>query len=285
MRRGLTVVATWLLGASAGVGCGGVNDSTPPPAHSSSFFPVRGTTDGGGAATLQWVYRVNDGHAVPFPATPGSNIRYNDETLRISGTTMTTSLSGTLESDDGAGVMGTTSAVTTDHLSSDSPATVLAREVDGNSSLMASGMRIASRVMVMYSFGTMPEPTFFDRSDLDTLAVGFSESADLTATATATVTSGSQSTSATETVSLSLSWTLQAVLPSFTVRGTDYANVVQVLTTSSATESTSGATSQTSSKAWLAKGIGLIRAETTNTQAAGVETDVSELLSTNLVVP
>ena len=46
-----------------------------------------------------------------------------------------------------------------------------------------------SRVMVMYTFGTMPEPTFFDRGDLDTLPVGFSESADLTATASVTVTS------------------------------------------------------------------------------------------------
>lgn len=91
--------------------------------------------------------------------------------------------------------------------------------------------------------------------------------------------------SASETVSLSLSWTLQAVLPSFTVRGTDYTNVVQVLETASATESTSGAVSQTSNKAWLAKGIGLIRGETTTTQATGVQNDTMELVSTNLVAP
>jgi hypothetical protein len=277
------VLGTCLLGA--GAGCGGGSDEPPPPAHSSSFFPVRGTTDGGGAADLQWVYRLDDGAAVPFAPAPGSNIRYNDETMRISGTIVTTSLSGTLESDDGAGVMGVTSAVTTDHLSSDSPATVLAREVDGRSSLTASGSRIMSRVMVMYTFGTMPEPTFFDRSDLDTLAVGFSESADLTATASVTVSSGTQAMGGTETVSLSLAWTLQAIVPSFTVRGQDYANVVQVQERSSATESTSGAISETSSKAWLAKGIGLIRAETTTTQATGVQNDTTELVSTNLVAP
>jgi len=144
MRCGLVALVVFVSGI--GMGCDG-DDSPPAPAHSSSFFPVRGTADSGGpAGELQWVYRVNGGAVTPLASSPPLTVRSADEVIRISGTTMTTVLKGTLGSSDPATrISGTTSWQSTDHLSSDSPASILAREVNSNASrsLARSSLRLA----------------------------------------------------------------------------------------------------------------------------------------------
>jgi hypothetical protein len=283
-------IALVVCGSGIGIGCGG-GDSPPAPAHSSSFFPVRGTADNGGPASeLQWVYRVNGGAPTPLPTASTVTVRYGDELFRISGMAMTTSLQGTLASTDPATpVSGTTSVQTTDHLSSDSPATVLTRAVNSNSSFTVEGMSQATHTMVMYAFGPPAEPTFFDRTDLDTLAPGFSETANVQATADITVSvtdsSGTRMLSQTDAIAMGLSWTLDATLPTFQVLGKDYANVVQVHEVNTSTDTTAGSAATVTITAWLAKGVGLIRSETTLDGPNGVQNDILDLVSTNLVGP
>ncbi len=288
MRFGLVALVVFVLGI--GMGCDG-DDTPPAPAHSSSFFPVRGTADGGGpAGDLQWVYRVNGGAVTPLVSSPPLTVRSADEVIRISGMTMTTVLKGTLGSSDPATrVSGMTSFQSTDHLSSDSPASILAREVNSNASVTVAGMSLSTRALYMYAFGTTPQPTFFDRTDLDTLAPGFSETATIQATVdvTASVTdsSGTNTASETDTLTMVLSWTLDARLATFQVLGKDYANVVQVHEVNTSTDLTSGVTATAMTTAWLAKGIGFIRTETTLTGPSEVQDDVLELVTTNLVGP
>lgn len=285
-----TVVAQAVLLVGVATGCGG-GDSPLPPAHSSSFFPVRGTDDAGGTTSeLEWIYRMNGGEPVPLSPGGGVTVRYADCPVRVAGTTMTRSLNGTVANTDGSGWSGTVSHKTTDHFSPDSPAKVMTREHDIRSSLVAAGSSLTiMHLVATYDFGAIPAPTFYDRTDLDTLDVGFSESVQLVASddATSTVRSGStnQTLSFTESVGVSLSWTLKAVLPTFQVLGKDYANVVQVDETMTST-TTAGDAEQLVSTIWLAKGFGIIRQQTTGEVAAGVtETDVFELTRTNLVGP
>ncbi|HXU06784.1 MAG TPA: hypothetical protein VN903_37785 [Polyangia bacterium] len=128
MRRGLVgLVGLVILVSGIGSGCDG-DDAPLMPAHSSSFLPVRGTADSGGPADrLQWVYRVNSGAPAPVAAIPGVTLRFSDEVITASGTTYTFAVNGTYASDSSVGLSGTQSLRGTDHLSADSPATVLSR--------------------------------------------------------------------------------------------------------------------------------------------------------------
>jgi hypothetical protein len=233
---------------------------------------------------------MNGGSTTPLNATGGVTVRYVDQEVRIAGAMRTTSLKGTVASIDGSGWAGTVSEDVTEHLSSESPATVVAREVVDTSSLVATGSTHTTiRLATMYDFGAMPEPLFFDRTDLDTIAIGFSESVDVlapaTATETITTTSAPETSNSNESVNRSLSWSLLAVLPTLQVLGKDYTDVVQVAATMTST-TTAGDAPQTSSTLWLAKGIGIVRAQVMGRVASGVdENDTFELASTNLVAP
>jgi hypothetical protein len=279
-----------IVAAGAGAGCG--SDPPPPPAHSSSFFPVRGTTDSGAAASVfEWSYRVNGGAAVPLSTLPGALVTFADEEVRITGTSAVTTLHGTLAGDSTTpGLSGSLSTVTTDHLTTDVPVTETSRDVDTSSSLNVAGAGgSGSRVVLHYTY-SVPMPTFFDRDDLDTVAPGTSDTVTLTANATGTATvtgaSGGNTQTVTETIAETASWTMVGAMPSLQVLGQDYSNVVQVQTTISATESSTGMTTQTVTTSWLAKGIGFIRQTGTITQPTGGTDDVNiDLVSTNLVVP
>jgi hypothetical protein len=284
------VLGCCLLGVAIGCGDPGLPAAPPPPppVHSPSFFPVRGTDDAGlPADQLEWVYAMNGGAPVPLNSTGGVTVSYADHHVGVAGTTLTKSLNGTVASTDGSGWAGTVSEQTTDHLSSDSPAAVLSRElVDTSSVRTARSPLTYTHLVNMYDFAAMPEPTLFDRTDLDTLAIGFSESVNTVATDNWTET-GTGTLAGTQGVGRSLSWSLQAVMPTFQVLGKEYANVVQVeevvTTTTTAGDPPQGTITST---LWLAKGIGMIRAQTTGIVASGVvETDTFELASTNLVAP
>jgi hypothetical protein len=266
--------------------CGG-NDPLKP-AHSSSFFPVRGTTDMGADTTIKWTYRINGGQPVALSASPGLTIRFNDEQVTAdNGTTITTQISGAVSA---TGVSGNESVTETDHLTSDSPATVSARDADTRLSLSEGGTSLSETEMIRYAFGTTPLPTFFDRDDLDTLAIGFGESRDSTATVNATITATitgmpAQSQTVTTSITDSQSWTLADKLATFDVLGTTYTNVVKVQRTTAVTEAASGTNDQGTSTLWLAKGIGMIREEDSASTVTGTDALVSELVSTNLVSP
>jgi hypothetical protein len=283
------MLAASLLLSGTGPGCGSSSGSVSP-AHSASFFPVRGTADGGGPAkVLEWLYRINGAKAVAYSATPGSSIQYADDSVVImDGAVLTRSIEGLLSSTSG-GPTGSVASTITDHLSGDAPAIMVERDIYARATLNLAGPASSSYVAIVYEFGATPMATFFDRDDLDLLAIGFSETQQATGTATGSVSAITGTSTQTEpvsaTVMITQSWTLSEQLPTFQVLGRDYANVVKIDSVTSVVESTAGMMVETSSTTWLAKGIGLIRGEETIAQSGGTDTVASELLDTNLVAP
>lgn len=275
------------LSAAGAAGCGG--DAPPPPAHSDSFLPVRGTIDGGGPAdVLEWTYRINDGQAVPYGAIPGSTIAIDDAIVQaVGGRAVTQSTRGRLSSPDG--LTGSVSTQTVDHLSDASPPAILQSDVTSSASIAIAGRSGSSRVMLMYGFTAMPVSTFFDRSDLDTLPLGFSEAQDAPAIVTGTITSTGSGGNDSQTVSLTIdvmhSWTLLEQLAAFQVRGRTFNNVVRVQASTVSGDPVSGLTATSLRTIWLAKGIGMIRDETVVEQQTGTDQGTTELLDTNLVAP
>jgi hypothetical protein len=282
------------LGLSAivlagGQGCGG---STPlQPAHSSSFYPVRGTTDNGASAgAINWVYRINGGQAVALSPPSAGAIQFSDEDVTArDGSDITTSLQATVTASDGSNSSGHESLDQTDHLTpGSSPATVSERDVNIVVSIAGSGNQISDTEMLRYTFTPTPLPTYFDRDDLDALALGFSESqatqSAFTGTVTTTATgSPSQTQTASMTIPTSISWTLTDKLTTFGVLGHDYANVVEVQTTTVVTDPTTGMMQQGTANIWLAKGIGMIREDQSGSAFASTGAVTSELVSTSLV--
>jgi hypothetical protein len=284
-------IRLWLLPLAIAVtlsaqGCGG-NDPLKP-AHATSFFPVRGTTDTGASTTIKWTYRINGGQSVALMAAPGLTVRFNDETVTAQdGSVITTAISGSVAA---TGLSGSESVTETDHLTSDSPATVSERDTDTRLSLSEAGSNVSETEMLRYAFGTTPLPTFFDRDDLDTLAIGFAESRDSQAAVTGTMSASAtgvamQSQTVSTTITDSQSWTLVDKLATFDVLGQTYTDVVKVQRTTTVTEAASGMTDQGTSTLWLAKGIGIVREEDSASSLTGTDALVSELVSTNLVSP
>jgi hypothetical protein len=287
----LAWISRWFALASSAVifagaqGCGG--DAPLPPAHSSSFFPVRGTTDNGAAAgTLHWVYRINGGQALPSNADPSMTIRFGDEQIDArDGSTITTSLGADLTA---TGASGHESVNETDHLTpGSSPATADEKAVDIRIVVTGSGMQENLAEMLKFSYGSTPLSTFFDRDDLDSLAIGFADTqtvqAVVTGSATATVTgAGTQTQSISMTLMSSTNWTLVDQLATFQVLGHDYANVVKVQTVTQAIDPSTGVLQEGDASIWLAKGIGVIRQEQTGSTFATTGPVTSELVSTNL---
>jgi hypothetical protein len=271
---------------SAVVGCGGADPLRP--AHSPSFFPVRGTADDGSPAHLQWTYRFNDGHPVTDPSLPAASLQLGDETLTSDGSTMQTSLNVTVTSTDGS-ISGNESVSEADQLTSDSPAAVSARDLNVNANVTEMGMSVSLREMSHYAFGATPLSTFFDRSDLDTLEIGHSESGSAQAAVTATISitgPAAQTQTQTSTATLTGTWTLMDKLPTFQVTAGTYANVVEVQMAQSSVDSSTGTTDQSSVTIWLAKGIGMVREEESSDSLIGTNGAIAdELVSTNLVAP
>ncbi len=261
--------ATW----GAAPGCGG---SDPlPMAHSSSFYPVRGTGDNGAAAgTLHWSYRINGGKPITSSSTSGLSITFGDEdVLAKDDSTISYATNATLTGPGGAS--GNETIRQTDHLTpGSSPATIDKREVSLMVSASSGGTQTSTSELANYTF-TPPQPTFFDRDDLDSLAAGFTESASFMAMVVVTTTEsgpGASPQTQSMTIPATQTWTLMDKLATFQVLGQTYNNVVTVNAHGSAIDPTSGATMQADSRMWLAKGIGMIRAEEDGT-----------FLSTNLV--
>jgi len=92
-----------------------------------------------------------------------------------------------------------------------------------------------------------------------------------------------QTQTVSETIPVSATWTLTDTLATFQVLGQDYANVVVIQMTSSATSSTTGTTAVVDGTFWFAKGIGMIRSEESGTSLDVAGPLTEELVSTNLI--
>lgn len=253
----------------------------PPSAHSTSFSPVQGTLDDGGiAGELYWVYRIDHGQPHASGTSPGLTFTFGDEihTLR-QGTLVETDTSTVSGSST-----GTTSGVITEQL--DSVGAVQSIDTESTASLTTG----SSQVGLKETFG-VPLPAFLNRTDLDALAVGYSQTeSTATANVSSTVTSGGTTMQFSGTASVNTSWTVMAKMAAYTVLGVSYADVVQIQVTSVANVQISDSTGQTSSSTtttttleWLARGIGTIYSEATSQGQNGSDTTIGELVTTNLV--
>jgi hypothetical protein len=254
----------------------------PPSVHSSSFSPVQGVLDNGQpAGELYWDYRVDHGQPHVSGVDPNQTFQFQDQIDTVRQATMTETLTGSIS----GSATGTTSLVVTQQIDPTTGA-----NLSGSSDLTTVLDTGSLSVDEMIS-NTPPLPGFFDRTDLDTLAIGYSESA----MAATSVTGSTTTNGATQTFkgsgSYSVQWTLRDKLPSYSVLGVAYADVVKVevdLTTTllltSSTGQTSSATILTTTYNWLARGVGSIYSESTQQQPGMPgDSEVLELAATNLV--
>ena len=279
---GITTVV--VVGAGAG-GCGGSDPLVP--AHSTSFAPVRGVGNNGAAVSrLHWLRRVNGGQPIPLASLPSFSIQFSDADVTAENDEVTTTVDGTVFQNDVVKI-GHESVRGVQHLSpGSSPATVNEEDDSITATISLSGVQMGENDALKYIY--TPPLSIFDRDDLDSMPVGTTGSstsqAAVTGSQTATATGQSpQTQTLSETIPISSTWSIADKVATFQVLGQDYANVVVIQMTTSATSSTTGTTSTADSTLWFAKGIGMIRSEQTGTSLDVTGPVTMELVSTNLV--
>jgi hypothetical protein len=253
----------------------------PPSVHSASFFPVQGVLDNGQpAGELLWDYRVDQGQPHADGTNPGLTFTFQDEIQTVEQATLTQTVT--------AAVSGSASGTTTDVFTEQiDPATsaVMSTTNDSSATLDTGSATVDNA----YTW-TPPLPGYFDRTDLDMLPIGTSDSTTVTPAITTTVTNANGTQNISGSGSVVSSWTLVAKLPSYTVLGVTYTDVVEVqqnvvasvqLTSSTGQSASSMSTATTNS--WLARGIGVVHSESTTQQQNGSDTTVLDLVATNLV--
>jgi hypothetical protein len=242
---------------------------------------VQGVLDNGQpAGELYWDYRVDQGRPHVDGTNPSLTFQYQDEIQTVQQATLTQTATATVS----GSASGTSSVVLSEQID---PATsaVLSTTSDSSASLDTGSATIDTT----YTW-TPPLPGYFDRSDLDTLAIGTSDSTTVSPSISSTVTAGGTTQNLSGTGTVSESWTLVDKLASYTVLGVTYTDVVKVQQTSvanvqvtSSTGQSASSTATTTTSSWLAKGIGVIYSESTTQQQNGSDTTVVELVATNLV--
>jgi hypothetical protein len=281
----LALAITTAVTASAGVaGCGGSDPLVP--AHSTSFSPVRGVGDNGAAVSkLHWVHRTNGGQPIAFDSDPTVTLQFSDADETAENDTITATLNGTVFK-NGA-TIGHESVEAVQHLSpGSSPATIDEEDDTLTLTISMSGVQMSERSALKYVYA--PPLFTFDRDDLDSMPLGttgsYSSQTIVTGSETTTVTGqSSQTQTLSESLPISSTWIITDKLATFQVLGQDYANVVVIQMTTTVTNSSTGMISTGDSRSWFAKGIGLIRSESTATNLNVAGPLIVELVSTNLV--
>jgi hypothetical protein len=250
----------------------------PPPAFSPSFSPWHATGEDGGVAILYWRYRVDHGQPTTLPGNPGDTFLFADTVMTSDGMTHVTKISATITTPTGSGSELLTQTSTL------SPSTGASPEGDVNSTaqLPEGTASIAGQVV----WDAPGLPAYLDRTDLDTLGVGHSETLPaVPGTETTTVNSSSAgSQTVMSPVSAQITWQVMAQLPSFAVLGVAYTDVVnvQVVTATTTTTSGSPSTETDTELFWLARGIGAVQIQTTTVEQGQSSMELDELVTTNL---
>ena len=248
----------------------------PPPAFSPSFSPWRATSEDGGVAVLYWRYRVDHGQPTTMS---GDTFLFADTVMTSDGMTRVAKISTTVTTPNGSGSELITQTSTL------SPSTGASTEGDVNSSVQLPGDSASIDAQIAWDAPGLP--AYLDRTDLDTLSVGYSETVPaVQGTATTTVNSSSAgSQTLMSTASAQITWQVMAQLPSFAVLGVTYMDVVNVQAITTTTTTTSGAasTDTVTELLWLARGIGAVQTQSTSVQQGQSTTmELDELVTTNL---
>ena len=122
---------------------------------------------------------MNQGQAVTYPSSPGQTFLYADTVTTIQGSTRVNTQNVTVGP---ATAPGTESIVVTNQLTAPG-GDIVTGDVVSTATLTGGSSEVDARV----DFGSTPVLADFNRTDLDTLAIGFSQT-DPTVTGTATST-------------------------------------------------------------------------------------------------
>ncbi len=292
------LMAAGLVVAGCGESGGGGGGITYVAAESGSFFPGKGLSkDSGDPTDVYWTYKVNGG--VPIVLTddpaPGDTMTLNFGNLNVSvnvaalkrTVAQSQSFSGTMT---GMDFTGSVSISSTENVSlPDGGGTIIEDEhvvFDQTMTLFGITMKIVGDMTTLYD---TPYDWHPDRDDLDGMVVGeVLGSSAATGTMTGTMKTYLNGTLTDDipvngAVSSAETWTITAKLPSMTVQGVDYTNIVVVDRELSAVDPSTGALQDVTYTYWLAKGIGPVKMLGL-VEGPGGPVDI-ELIATNLEQP
>ena len=288
---GTLVPACFALLACGGGGGGGGDGggNTYVAATSESFSPMaaRDKATKTKNVAMRWVYTVNNGQpvradllgisvAIPFTAI--------EATIDAGSSQRQMTLNGPVTgSADGVNFSGTYNATLTDELSRSAGRTFIKRSLTGIDISLSGGGESGTAKFTAGMGGFVPPfEWFLDRDSLDSLPIGHVEtrSANGRFDYNLTITGETPIVGSNVPVAVNDRWTVLAKLPTMTVRGRTYSNVVQ-LSMQTRVPDLSGKLTDVTMYYWVAKGIGMIRGQGIF-RVLNIDNTVIELAKTNL---
>lgn len=290
---GLIGLATVVVLAACG---GGGGDSGQPAAvsefataTSSSFSPTAAVAkvNTAQAVGVRWTYAVNNGQpvsvrygsvvlnatlgAVEVSVKPGDHKRTAALQGNLSGTVSGTTFSGNL------------STSLSDTLAQEGGRTVI-RDQSATINLQVTAAGETGSVKATATVGNLTPAYewFIDRDNLDQLAVGYTQTITSAGTSDVQVdiTGEAPIRQSNVPVSMNDTWTVLEKLPSMTVQGKTWNNVVK-LSLQTKMADVSGQLTPVTMLYWVAKGVGMIRGQGVF-RVVNVDDVIYELTDTNL---
>lgn len=236
-------------------------------ASSTSFAPTsaKDKATGTSSVPLRWVYTVNDGQPVQanlMGVMVGITMPAIEAKIAAGSTQRTVTLQGAIAgSANGTAFSGNYSALVTEDM------TVSAGKTSFNTlnsvidvTLAGGGESAAANVTTKVASFTPSYEWFLDRATLDQLPIGTVQTIASSGRAdfNITVTDEVPIVKTNQPVAVNDRWTVLEKLPSMTVRGKTYSNVVK-LSLQTRVPDLSGTLTTVTMYYWVAKGIGMIR--------------------------
>lgn len=276
-------------GGGGGDGGGGGSGGSYVAASSESFSPMAARDKAANARSvaLRWVYTVNNGQPVRadlLGISVGITFDAIETTIDAGSTQRRTTLKGPVSgSADGVSFSGAYSGTSAEDLTRSAGKTYFSRLLTGVELTLSGGGETGTASLTGTTDGfSPPYEWFLDRESLDSLPIGHTE----TRASTGSFDFNFEVTGETPIVRTNLPvsvddrWTVLEKLPTMTVRGRTYANVVK-LSLQTRVPDFSGNLTTVTMFYWVAKGIGMIRGEGIF-RVLNIDNVVYELVETNL---
>jgi hypothetical protein len=224
--------------AAAQIGCSGSSgihlDQTP--IHSDSYSPIQATdAQGQPAKQLWWLYRVNGGAPVSVSENGmAMQMTFEDMVYSLNPVSLTRELElkGTFTgSAEGQSMSGSYSCKATESITLGDTTLVRDQQIEIDMNLSAAGQ---SGVVTMKvdQLPEVPWEWFLDRTDLNTLPIGYTETQNIAQQVTGSIriSAGgqSQSQSLNQAAQSTDTWTVTGQQASTDVNGVTYTDIVQI---------------------------------------------------------
>lgn len=275
-------------GGGGGDGGGGGGGSSYVAATSESFSPMaaRDKATNTKNVALRWVYTVNNGQPVRadlLGISIGITFDPIETTIDAGSSQRRTTLKGPVSgSADGVNFSGAYDATSADELTRSADRTYLERQLMGIDISLSGGGESGTAKFTGDLGYVQPLEWFLDRDSLDSLPIGHVETRSSSGRFdfNLTITGETPIVGSDVPVAVNDRWTVLAKLPTMTVRGRTYSNVVQ-LSMQTRVPDLSGKLTNVTMYYWVAKGIGMIRGQGIF-RVLNIDNTVIELTETNL---